>query len=71
MAKNLIGSEWVDSSDGGLIRIVNPATGSLIDTVPESTKRDCDIAVQAAKKAQKVWAKKPIHERVNILMKFV
>lgn len=71
MAKNLIGSDWTDASDGGLIRITNPATGALIDTVPESTKKDCDMAVQAAKKAQKIWVKKPIHERASILMKFV
>ena len=71
MAKNLIGNDWTDASDGGLIRITNPATGVLIDTVPESTKRDCDLAVQAAKKAQKIWVKKPMHERVSILMKFV
>ena len=71
MAKNLIGAEWMESTDGALIRIVNPATGVLIDTVPESTKKDCDMAVQAAKKGQKLWVKRPIHERVKILMKFV
>ena len=71
MAKNLIGAEWLDASDGALIRIVNPATGTLIDTVPESTKKDCDMAVQAAKKGQKIWVKRPIHERASILMRFV
>ena len=71
MAKNLIGAEWMESTDGALIRIVNPATGVLIDTVPESTKKDCDMAVQAAKKGQKIWVKRPIHERAKILMKFV
>ena len=71
MAKNLIGSEWLDASDGKVIRITNPATGVLIDTVPESTKKDCDMAVTAAKKGQKLWVQRPIHERVKILMKFV
>ena len=71
MAKNLIGAEWLDASDGALIRIVNPATGTLIDTVPESTKKDCDMAVQAAKKGQRIWVKRPIHERASILMRFV
>jgi succinate-semialdehyde dehydrogenase/glutarate-semialdehyde dehydrogenase len=71
MAKNLIGTEWKEASNGAVIKIVNPATGTLIDTVPESTKQDCDKAVQAAKKGQKEWVKKPMHERASILMKFV
>lgn len=71
MAKNLIGNKWLDASDGGVITITNPATGQVIDTVPESTARDCDAAVQAAKKGQKIWVKRPLHERAKILMKFV
>ena len=71
MAKNLIGNKWLDSTDGKVITITNPATGAVIDTVPESTQKDCDMAVQVAKKAQKLWAKKPLHERAAILMKFV
>lgn len=71
MAKNLIGNKWLDASDGAVITITNPATKEVIDTVPESTKKDCDMAVQAAKKGQKIWSKRPMHERVSILMKFV
>ena len=71
MSKNLIGNKWLDASDGGVITITNPATGQVIDTVPESTARDCDAAVQAAKKGQKLWVKRPLHERAKILMKFV
>ena len=71
MAKNLIGSTWCDAKDGNVIKILNPATNELIDTVPVSTQEDCDNAVREAKKYQKEWAKKPIHERAAILMKFV
>lgn len=71
MAKNLIGNKWLDASDSAIITITNPATGEVIDTVPESTQKDCDAAVQIAKKAQKIWAKRPLHERAKILMKFV
>lgn len=71
MAKNLIGNKWVDSSDGKVITITNPANGEVIDTVPETCVKDCDAAVQAAKKGQKIWSKRPIHERAKILMKFV
>lgn len=71
MAKNLIGNAWVDASNGKVIEVLNPATGALIDTVPDTTKEDCDAAVLAAVEGQKVWAEKPIHERASILMKFV
>ena len=71
MAKNLIGNKWLDASDSAIITITNPATGEVIDTVPESTQKDCDATVQIAKKAQKIWAKRPLHERARILMKFV
>ena len=71
MAKNLIGNKWLDASDGAVITITNPATREVIDTVPESTQKDCDAAVAAARKGQKLWVKKPIYERAAILMKFV
>ena len=71
MAKNLIGASWCDASNGEVIEITNPATNALIDTVPKSTKEDCDKAVDAAFEAQKEWAKVPLHERASRLMEFV
>ena len=69
--KNLIGGRLVDASDGKVIEITNPATGELIDTVPNATEQDVDMCVKEAVKAQKEWAKKPMHERGDILYKFV
>ena len=69
--KNLIGGRLVDASDGKVIEVTNPATGELIDTVPNATEQDVDMCVKEAVKAQKEWAKKPIHERGDILYKFV
>ena len=71
MAKNLIGNNWCDASNGEVINITNPATNALIDTVPKSTKEDCDKAVEAAFVAQKEWAKVPLYERAARLMNFV
>ncbi len=68
--KNLIGREWKDASDGKTTNVVNPATGEIIDTIPDSTLEDVDLCVKTAKAAQKGWAKTPIHERGRILMKF-
>ena len=69
--KNLIGGRLVDASDGKVIEVTNPATGELIDTVPNATEQDVDVCVKEAAKAQKEWAKMPMHERGDILYKFV
>lgn len=69
--KNLIGYEWKEARDGAKIEVVNPATGELIDTVPNVTDEDVDEAVKVAVIEQKKWEKVPMHERADILCKFV
>ena len=51
--KNLIGGEKLDASNGAVIEVINPATKEVIDTVPNSTVEDVDIAVKIAKNSQK------------------
>lgn len=68
--KSLIKTEWVNSLSGKTIEVVNPATGYVIDTVPSLSKEEVDEAVDFAYAFQKEWAKKPIHERGSILLKF-
>lgn len=69
--KNIIGKVQLAASSGDTITVTNPATGEFLDTVPNSTIEDVDLAVQTAKKAQKEWAKVPIYERGQILERFV
>ena len=69
--KNLVKGMNMDASNQAVIEVTNPATGELIDTVPNSTEEDVDIAVTAAVEAQKAWVKVPLHERGRILEKFV
>ena len=69
--KNLIGYEWLNASNGATIEVVNPATQELIHTVPNVTLEDVDKAVKVAEIEQKKWAERPIHERADILYKFV
>lgn len=68
--KSLIAGKWVDSSDGKVIEVKNPATNELVDTVPSLTKEDVNRAVDAAFDAQKKWAKTSVVERCAILTKF-
>lgn len=66
----LIGGKFVDSSDGGKIDIVNPATGKVIDTVPAGTLEDLDKAISLAVEGQKEWNAVPLHEKMRILEKY-
>ncbi len=61
----------VDASDNSTIEIKCPATGQLLDTVPNATKEDVDRAVAAALKGQKIWAATPVHQRADILYRFL
>ncbi len=69
--KMFINGEAVDASDGQTIDVTNPATGELIDAIPAATADDVKAAIAAAKAGQKVWNAVPVHERVDILMKFL
>lgn len=68
--KSLIGNNWKDSSDGKIIEVINPATNTLVDTVPSLTKEDVEEAIDAAYEAQPEWAKKSVVARCEIMAKF-
>ncbi|MBQ8032066.1 MAG: aldehyde dehydrogenase, partial [Butyrivibrio sp.] len=69
--KMIIDGQKVDSSNGKVIEIINPATGEVIDTVPDATVEDADRAIAAANRAQKEWAKLLPIQRANMLSKVV
>lgn len=50
---------------------VNPATGKVIAQVQQSTKEEIDVAIQAAKVGQKIWAAMTAVERSRVLLKVV
>ena len=53
MQKNHINNKWVDGSDGKIFDVENPFTEEIIAQVPQSSNKDVDMAVQAAKRAWK------------------
>src|SRR5881409_1077995 len=67
--KNLVGGEWVDASGGETMEVLNPATGETIAEVPNSSAKDVDRAVQAAKKALPEWLETTPGERAELLLK--
>ena len=67
----IMNGRWVDSSDKSTMNIVNPYTGKVMYTVPNCTVKDANKAVEYAKKAQPAWAKVPVHQKVDILQRFL
>src|SRR5919199_1186620 len=67
--KNFVGGDWVDSSSGETMEVLNPATGETIAEVPRGTAEDVDRAVQAAKKALPEWLETTPGERAEMLLK--
>jgi malonate-semialdehyde dehydrogenase (acetylating)/methylmalonate-semialdehyde dehydrogenase len=58
------------ASGNGKLDVYSPLDGSVISTVPLSTKSDLNKAVEAAKKAFPLWSNKPIKERVQVFYKY-
>src|SRR3954449_13433150 len=67
--KNFIGGEWVASSSGETMEVLNPSTGEVIAEVPRSTAEDVDRAVEAAKRAFQEWRDKTPKDRMDLLLK--
>ena len=67
--KNFVGGEWVDSSGGETMEVLNPSTGEVIAEVARSTAEDADRAVEAAKNALPEWLDSTPGERAELLLK--
>ena len=71
MAKMIIGGQPADSASGKTREIRNPATGQVVDSVPEGAAEDVQIAVAAAQEAQPRWAALSSAARGSVLYKAV
>lgn len=63
----IIGGNFVDASDGSVSEVVNPALGTVVDTVPEATLEDLDKAIRLAIEGQKEWNAVPLYRKLEIL----
>ena len=59
--KNIVGSERLDASNNATVEVINPATGEVIDTVPNATEEDVDRVVKIAQDAEKKWSENAIY----------
>jgi acyl-CoA reductase-like NAD-dependent aldehyde dehydrogenase len=65
--KMLIEGKWVDAAGGQTFEVRNPATGAVIDTVPQAGPEDVHQAIQVALRGKSVMAALPAHRRSEIL----
>lgn len=65
--KNFIGGKWIESDALKNVSIMNPANGESLGEVPLSSKGEVELAVSAAKAAQKKWALLPAPKRAEYL----
>jgi 1-pyrroline dehydrogenase len=66
--KQFIGGEWVGSSSGETLEVLNPSTAEVIAEVPSSSADDVERAVEAAKKAWSEWRFKTPKDRMELLL---
>jgi betaine-aldehyde dehydrogenase/aminobutyraldehyde dehydrogenase len=67
--KMFIGGEFVDSSSGETMEVLNPSTGEVMAEVPRGTADDVERAVEAAKQAWDGWREKTPKDRMELLLK--
>jgi betaine-aldehyde dehydrogenase len=67
--QNFVGGEHVDSADGRLYDLVNPATGEAFAQAPMSGKADVDRAFEVAEKAFESWRDSTPSQRQLALLK--
>ncbi len=60
---------WRASDAGEYTDVTNPATGENLGRVPLGSKKDVDLAVQAASSAFPGWRRTPPEERIQYLFK--
>ena len=64
-----INGRFCESRSGKWIDVLNPSTEEVISRQPEGTIDDVNEALDAARAAQKQWAKTPAIERAQYLLK--
>ncbi|MGH9825929.1 MAG: aldehyde dehydrogenase family protein, partial [Blastocatellia bacterium] len=71
MAQMLIAGEWVGSSGGLVSKVMNPATGEHVDSVPQATVDEARQAIDAAEAAFAYWGEWPQGKRADVLRRTV
>ena len=67
--ENYINGELIKPTLNHYIDNIDPSRGIVYSQIPSSTKEDVELAVDASKKAFKIWSNMPKETRSNIMLK--
>ena len=62
-----VNGQWMNNTN--TYQVINPSNGKKLCDVPISDNKELELAVQSAAKAQKIWEKKSLNQRVDALLK--
>jgi succinate-semialdehyde dehydrogenase/glutarate-semialdehyde dehydrogenase len=65
-----IGGRWEDADSGETVRVLNPATGEIVGTVPHMGANETRRAIEAAERALPDWRARTAKERAQLLRKW-
>lgn len=65
-----IDGEWLTSSSGETIDVINPTTEELVAKVQNGTVEEAKRALKAAERAQRSWKLLPARKRAELLYRF-
>lgn len=63
----LIGGTWSGAASGGVVEVIDPATQTILGTVPDMGAAETRAAIEAADAAFPAWKKKTHAERAGLL----
>ena len=66
--KAYVSGEWIFADDGSTFDVVNPSRGDVVTSLPDLGISETKRGIEAAKIAQKDWAKRTAKERSEILL---
>ncbi|MCE7784624.1 aldehyde dehydrogenase family protein [Staphylococcus xylosus] len=69
--KQYINGEWIESTSGETIEVINPATEEVAGTIAKGNKEDVDKAVDAAENVYFEFRHSSVQERKELLDKIV
>ncbi len=66
--QQLIDGAWVGAGNGGTWEVINPATETVVETVPYGDRADCRLAIEAAARAFPAWSRRTPWDRGALLL---
>ncbi|MEP6674032.1 MAG: CoA-acylating methylmalonate-semialdehyde dehydrogenase [Ferruginibacter sp.] len=68
--QNYINGQLINSVSDRTMEVISPLDGNLLTTVPMSSAKDLNTAVEAARAAFHGWSKTPIKDRVQVFFRY-